>query len=208
MWLLPVRTMLRLYAKETRPKINDHEWLKRKGHLVDWKSLDRSDIVIFVSHEWARHDHGDPEGVQIGELCRTRQCRKRSVAQQLRSLLDAKVDYLFVLGDIFRARMLCCQRVRWLRGLASCKQKEMKIKTFSKNNLKWSKKKSGDGKYFDCNGVSLLIYALMWSNDSMIQEAIDIAVSVDELESRIKISCPSIGLFGSLSLDHVSMGST
>ena len=26
MWLLPVRTMLRLYAKETRPKINDHEW--------------------------------------------------------------------------------------------------------------------------------------------------------------------------------------
>ena len=40
--------MLRLYAKETRPKINDHEWLKRKGHLVDWKSLDRSDSVIFV----------------------------------------------------------------------------------------------------------------------------------------------------------------
>ena len=49
--LLPVRTMLRLYSKETRPKINDHEWLKSKGHLVDWKSLDRNDRVIFVSHE-------------------------------------------------------------------------------------------------------------------------------------------------------------
>ena len=73
----------------------------------------------------------------------------------------------------------------------------MNLETFSKENLRWSKEKKGDGKYFDCNGVSLLIYALMWSNDSLIREAINIAVSVDEIESRMKSSCPSIGLFGS-----------
>ena len=51
MWLLPMRTMLRLYIKDNRPKVHDHEWLKSHGHLVKWESLDRKDTVLFVSHD-------------------------------------------------------------------------------------------------------------------------------------------------------------
>jgi len=71
MWLLPMRTMLRLYSGHMYPGINHHKWLKNQGHLVRWESVSPDETVIYVSHEWGRDDHADPKGVQIGVLCRT-----------------------------------------------------------------------------------------------------------------------------------------
>jgi len=131
----------------------------------------------------------------------TQYCRRTSAARHLSSLLEARVKMLFAMEDVFHARIYRSQRVRWLRGLvnSATTQKQMNLKTFAKERLMWKKSKmsEGDGKFFDCNGVSLLIYTLMQSNESLVQEAIKLAVSFEELESRIRKPCPEIGLYKS-----------
>ena len=73
MFLTPLAKLQALVksAKAQARPLEAHQVLLHRGDLVGYGDLPLDAVVIFVSHEWLAWKHADPDGLQLGVLCRT-----------------------------------------------------------------------------------------------------------------------------------------